>query len=813
MWCSNPQYKEIVKNAWRSINEGSDLLSINRKLRAIKLKLKVLNRDVFYDIRGRVREAEGLMHSAQICALKSPSDENFALATAASKNWNEIREAEELFLCQKAREVWFSCGDQNSQYFHRSIKVRQARNFISILNRADGSICDSIKTIAEEAVSYYKGLLGACDLGVLSQTQEYFNDLIDGKISDRDATSLVVPVTGDEIRRSMFSLHSGKSPAPDGFSSHFFKYDWEVIGPDIITGVQEFFCSGTMPPQVNSTNITLVPKVHNAVEMKNFRPISCCNIIYKCITKIMANRLSIILPKIISSSQSAFVKGRLIRDNVLMAHELVSSYHKAQTSPRCVLKVDITKAFDSIHWDYLLLIRAAMNIPSQFIEWISVCLQTTMFSVLINGSPFGYFSAKRGVRQGDPLSPSLFVMVMECLHCLLRRAGDAGLLTYHPRCKKLQIHHLCFADDLLLFSNGSLSGLKAIMDILESFYLLTGLKVNPSKSEIFYSASVPASLRNDMMSLTGFNIGVLPVKYLGIPLISGKLKSEDCKILVDKITARVSSWKAKSSSYAGKLQLVNSVINAMCSYWLNIFLLPKNVIKNVEQICSRFLWGTNDKGHSKAKVYWGSVTLPHREGGLGIRDLNSCNVACLARHIRAILMNSGSVWVAWVRMYRVKSQELWTCKPATNASWVWKRILKVRPMIIPYVTYSLDGQLNWDAVPWLKFCTSEVWKVIRPSEPEVSWYEQVWGAPSIPRYTFICWLAARNRMSTKQKLLQWGIGTDDCCILCDQQEVETRNHLFAGCAYAKQVKLHCRFTDEYMGRLGNLYGPPHFIVQ
>ncbi|CAN1148886.1 LINE-1 retrotransposable element ORF2 protein [Linum perenne] len=657
MWCSHPQYSNIVRTAWRSVKEGTDLLSINRRLKAVKLQLKVLNREVFYDIRGRVREAEGIMQSAQIRALQSPSAENLALASDASKNWNGLRESEELFLYQKAREIWISCGDQNSQYFHRSIKVRQARNFISVLKRADGTSCDTIEAIEEEAVNFYKGLLGTCDLRVQSQSQEYFNDLIYDKLSDRDACSLVANVTGDEIKNSMFSLHSGKSPGPDGFSSHFFKHDWEEVGLDIIAAVQGFFCSGTMPPQVNSTNITLVPKVQNATEMKQFRPISCCNIIYKCITKIMANRLSVVLPKIISSSQSAFVKGRLISDNVLMAHELVSSYHKAQTSPRCVLKVDITKAFDSIHWDTLLLIMTAMNIHPKFVGWVRTCLQTTMFSVLINGSSFGYFPAKRGVRQGDPLSPSLFVIVMECLHCLLRRAGEAGIWAYHPRCKKLRIHHLCFADDLLLFSNGSLSGMKAIMDILESFYLLTGLQVNPSKSEIFCSESVPSSMRGDMRTLTGFKIGSLPVKYLGVPLISGKLKSEDCNNLVDKITARVTSWKAKSLSYAGKLQLVNSVVNAMCSYWLNIFLLPKTVIKNVEQICSRFLWGTNEKGHAKAKVSWDSVTLPRVEGGLGIRDLSTWNVACLARHIRAILMNSGSVWVAWVRLYRVKNRD------------------------------------------------------------------------------------------------------------------------------------------------------------
>ncbi|CAN1769612.1 Transposon TX1 uncharacterized 149 kDa protein [Linum perenne] len=248
MWCFHPQYRNIVKTAWKSINEGTDLLSINRRLKAVKLQLKALNREVFYDIRGRVREAEGIMHSAQICALQSPSAENFALASDASKSWNDLREEEELFLYQKAREVWISCGDQNSQYFHRSIQVRQARNFISTLKRADGTTCDTIEAIEEEAVSFYKGLFGTCDLGVLSQSQEYFNDLIVGKLSDRDACSLIATVTGDEIKRSMFSLHSGKSPGPDGFSSHFFKHNWEEFGPDITTAVQGFFCSGTMPP-------------------------------------------------------------------------------------------------------------------------------------------------------------------------------------------------------------------------------------------------------------------------------------------------------------------------------------------------------------------------------------------------------------------------------------------------------------------------------------------------------------------------------------------------------------------------------------
>lgn len=147
-------------------------------------------------------------------------------------------------------------------------------------------------------------------------------------------------------------MPSNKSPGPDGFPCEFFKTTWPIIASDFTTAVQSVFKLGFLPKGINSTILALVPKKTDAQEMKDFRPIACCNVLYKVVSKILANRLKIILPKVIVENQFAFVKGRLMMENVLLASELVKDYHKDTTSPRCAMKIDISKAFDSVQWSF-----------------------------------------------------------------------------------------------------------------------------------------------------------------------------------------------------------------------------------------------------------------------------------------------------------------------------------------------------------------------------------------------------------------------------------------------------------------------------
>lgn len=179
-------------------------------------------------------------------------------------------------------------------------------------------------------------------------TVERLQELLDFKCSEEDCRLLEREVTKEEIKGFLFKMPGDKSPGPDGFTSEFFKESWSVIGDDITVAIQSFFITWFLPKGLNSTILALIPKKNEAQEMRDYRPISCCNVLYKVISKLIANRLKVILPKFIADNQSTFIKERLLMENVLLATELVKDYHKDSVSPRCVMKIDISKAFDSV---------------------------------------------------------------------------------------------------------------------------------------------------------------------------------------------------------------------------------------------------------------------------------------------------------------------------------------------------------------------------------------------------------------------------------------------------------------------------------
>ncbi|GKE36304.1 putative RNA-directed DNA polymerase, eukaryota, reverse transcriptase zinc-binding domain protein, partial [Tanacetum coccineum] len=253
-------------------------------------------------------------------------------------------------------------------------------------------------------------------------------------------------------------FYNDKSPGPDGYTAAFFKEAWDIIKQDVIKAVQEFFLNGTLLKELNHTIIALIPKVASPLKINDYRPISCCNILFKCISKIISNRIKDSLAMLISSNQYAFVPGRRITDNILLSQELMHNYHLDRGPPRCAFKLDIQKAYDTVDWGFLREILIGFGFHSRMIGWIMECVSSTSFSISINGTLHGYFKGERGLRQGDPMSPYLFTLVMEVLTLMLRRrVRNSDTFTYHPNCSHLNIINLCFADDLFLFAHGDVN--------------------------------------------------------------------------------------------------------------------------------------------------------------------------------------------------------------------------------------------------------------------------------------------------------------------------------------------------------------------
>ncbi|OWM79398.1 hypothetical protein CDL15_Pgr022810 [Punica granatum] len=208
--------------------------------------------------------------------------------------------------------------------------------------------------------------------------------------------------------------------------------------------------------------------------MKDFRSIACCNTIYKCITKILANRVEGVLPDLVSMNQSAFIKGRRISNNILLAHEFMRNYHPKGVSSLCAIKIDLVKAFDSIDRRFLDCLLRAISFPDKIVRWIKACISTPWYSVAVNGSLAGYFKEGKGLRQGDPLSPYLFILAMEIFTQMPDSAASEGKLGFHPKCQGLFLTHLCFADDLMVFTDGELSSIRTLIYVLQSFYEISG---------------------------------------------------------------------------------------------------------------------------------------------------------------------------------------------------------------------------------------------------------------------------------------------------------------------------------------------------
>lgn len=298
----------------------------------------------------------------------------------------------------------------------------------------------------------------------------------------------------------------------------------------------------------------------------------------------------------------------------------------------------------------------------------------------VNGSLEGFFTSARGIRQGSSLSPYLYVILNNVLSKLLNRAAEAQQFGYHPQCLEVKLTHLCFADDILVFTDGSANSLKGVLEVMKQFADISGLCINVAKSSIFATGQSITPLMSEATS-TGITVGTLPVRYLGMPLTTKALTRPDYEPLIDKVCGRMLSWKNKYLSYAGRLQLIKSVIASIVNFWSQAFILPKACLDEIESMCSAFLWSGSPNQTHKAKVAWEDLCCPKEEGGLGIRKLRDSATVFAMSLIWRLFSNASSLWVSWIQRYLLRQNSFWELKEDGKGSWMWRKLLKLRAQV------------------------------------------------------------------------------------------------------------------------------------
>nr|XP_043630062.1 uncharacterized protein LOC122601362 [Erigeron canadensis] len=299
----------------------------------------------------------------------------------------------------------------------------------------------------------------------------------------------------------------------------------------------------------NSSFITLIPKVLYPLTIEDFRTISLIGLQYKIIAKILAMRLAKVLDSVVSHIQSAFIKGRNILDGPLILNEILDS-SKKKKKKAMFLKLDITKAYDSLNWDYLCTIMRFMGFGRRWISWISGCLYSARSSILVNGSPTKEFILERGLRHGDPMAPSLFILAMEGLHVAVEDMKLSGTIR-GLKVGNISLSHLIYADDVLFLADWSEENLINIKTIFTCFYLSSGLRINLQKSRL-YGVGVNGVEADRFASIMGCGRGVFPFTYLSVPIGANMKRKESWRPVIDKFKKRLSKWKASLLSIGGR---------------------------------------------------------------------------------------------------------------------------------------------------------------------------------------------------------------------------------------------------------------------
>ncbi|KAH9763510.1 reverse transcriptase domain-containing protein [Citrus sinensis] len=566
----------------------------------------------------------------------------------ARKCYNELLHSHEIFWKQRAKSIWLKECDMNSRYFHAMASARKKQYMIEKLRNAQGQWCTTPEDISEIIHKYFTHIFSS-ERGSYAAVLHY----VEPRITAEQNHSLMEPFSPTDVREAIFSMHPEKSPGPDGMNPAFYQNFWSIVGDEVSAACLSYISHCEFPANLNEITVILIPKTPNPESITDFRPIALCNVLYKVVAKMLANRLKLILGSIISDSQSAFISG--------LMHFLKRKRQGKEGA--AAFKIDMAKAYDRIEWGFLSAIMLKMGFTLTFVDLIMLCVSTVTYKFPCDGVELGPIVPSRGLRQGDHLSPYLFIICAEGLSLLINHYESAGLL-YGVRIARgaPSLTHLFFADDCFLF-------FKAIPQ--EAQVLKTILSL--------YGAASGQRVAHSICSLLGAQGTVNHGSYLGIPSYIGRSK-------------------------AGKEILLKTVAQAMPNYTMNIYLLPLELCRELERMMNSFWWGKKGNGSGGITwMKWDRLCKPKTHGGIGFKRLHLFNVAMLGKQGWRLLTNPNTLVARRFKARYYPNTSFAEAQLGSNPSYVWRSILAAQPAIRQGSRIQIGGgqQTSIGSAPWL----------------------------------------------------------------------------------------------------------------
>ncbi|KAH9747206.1 reverse transcriptase domain-containing protein [Citrus sinensis] len=749
MWSPYDDCKRIVKEEWETKvgwDKNDPVQCFNKATKDSMVRLLSWNRQHFGDRKKKVEQLKKRLVEMKLNQVQYEEDNEMV---SLEKRIENLRMDEEIYWRQRSRVEWLKEGDRNTKFFHAKASSRKKKNRIwGIMNKQNSWVEDE-EEVDKQFCDYFAELFTTSNpnsdhilaaLGELTPT-----------VTDEMNQQLDSPFSAEEIYTTLSQMSPTKAPGPDGLPAAFYQKHWLLVRYGVINTCLHILNNGGDIAPLNHTHIALIPKVSKPSRVTDFRPISLCNVIYRIVAKTIANRLKHILHYVIAPTQSAFIPNRLISDNTIIGYECLHKirHSKGKKHGLVALKLDVSKAYDRVEWPFLKQIMLRMGFSQRWVDRIMNCISTVSFSVILNGVAKGFFHPQRGLRQGCPLSPYLFIMCAEAFSNLIRQAEHQKLIHGLNFGKDLTISHLLFADDSLIFARATADECRNLKRVFECYERALGQIFNMEKSSMFFSSIT----KPEHVAQNFFSCG-------------------------------------------GKEILIKAVAQAVPTYAMSVFKLPQGLCDDMQKEIAKFWWGSSKE---KKNIHWSSIIWGRKvlENGCRWRVGNG----------QQINIHNGS-WIPRPTTFKPILSPIFP-KEASVAELIddnncWKEELiyqhfgKDDAEIIVHIP--LPRQQNGDTLIWHYdkrgnyLIRSGYQLALKKKHQDIpscsnqnpSQWNIIWKLMLPEKVKIFLWRAAKNLLPTAENLREKRVMQEATCPIC-KKEIESTAHALLFCKFARKV--------------------------
>eukprot|EP00253_Pinus_taeda_P022851 PITA_22851 len=842
LWIKEKDFMEKTKDCWKEPIKGSMFFVWKEKLRRVKGMLKTWAKTLPNLAAERRKTQSALERQHLHIQTAEVTKEELEKEAKLQQSFHKACLAEKEYWRLKSKSLWLKSGDRNSSFFHKQTQAKKSHNSISEI-KYDNYVLKDFTSIKKAASDHFEQLYREEPGADFNTT---LLDAVPNMITSKMNQTLNAKITQKEFKEALFAMDPDKSLGPEGFTPRFLQACWQIVEKEFCKMIQKSQDCQKIGGCTNSTFLALIPKEKGANTFSRFCPISLCNIGYKVITKVIANRLKRILPKIIPYNQGGVIQGRQLVDNFVLVQEAIHSSLQKGKSPN-------------------------------FIKWIRACVSEPWIAPLVNGRAADFFKASRGLRQACPLSPLLFVLQASILSFYLQqKQQDQDIVGLCITRGVKSINHALFADDTLLLGAATPHSVSKFKEVLEDYCKISGSVLNNAKCHIFYW-NIPASTASSIARCLGFAISTSwsSFKYLGLPIFHSRALSKDWLPQLNKFKSKMQAWGSSWLNITGKSVLIKAVLSSLPLVKFSVLLAPMGIIKNMEDLIRTFLWKGGKQNKKKISlVTWDTVTRPFQQGGLNFKDLNAQKLAMRAKLIwKIIAPNPGWVHIALWRKYFTGPRTRCLDQPKNHFNspfskfirktsslirnhsfWIpgngkhihiWNDNILNRPLLaetedMPNLQHWMsEASINslWDLSTWndnlwsgwkqlvvpsnlcpdLKSLTMQLhglaptqaskhgvrgWGTSRSGyfvaqgyvkclerphvPPNPAPWTGIWRIPSIPKVDHLCWLLCHQKILTEDGLQKRGFYGSSRCSLC-KENTESTFHIMIECRFAVSI--------------------------